>query len=208
MTPNPGDDADPAASPSPSATDNEPIRKTVLNVGCGYPLRQRLHQHFQGPEWREIRLDVDPAVQPDILCSITDMKPVPTDSVDAVWSSHNLEHLHRHEVPRALAEFLRVLKPGGLLLLTLPDLQQIAELVVADRLEHQAYMSPSGPITALDMIFGHTASLAQGRAAMAHKGGFTATTLQQLLVVAGFAEVRLRRGASFDLWASALKPAG
>ena len=95
-----------------------------MNVGCGYPLRQKLHPHFHGSEWREVRLDLDPARQPDIVCSITDMSPVAADSVDAVWSSHNLEHLQRHEVPVALAEFLRVLKPAGLLLLTLPDLQQ------------------------------------------------------------------------------------
>ena len=100
-----------------------PAGKTVLNVGCGYPLRQKLHRHFHGPQWREIRLDLDPAVQPDIVCSITDMSPVATDSVDAIWSSHNLEHLQRHEVPLALAEFIRVLKPQGLLLLTLPDLR-------------------------------------------------------------------------------------
>jgi predicted SAM-dependent methyltransferase len=121
-----------------------PAGKTVLNVGCGYPLRQKLHRHFHGPEWREVRLDLDPAVQPDIVCSITDMSPVATASVDAVWSSHNLEHLQRHEVPLALAEFIRVLKPQGLLLLTLPDLRQVAQLVVEDRLEDEAYTSPSG----------------------------------------------------------------
>src|SRR3984893_6673034 len=135
--------------------------KTVLNVGCGYPLRQKLHRHFHGPEWREIRLDLDPAVQPDIVCSITDISPVAADSVDAVWSSHNLEHLRRHEVPLALTEFLRVLKPHGLLLLTLPDLQQVARLVAEDRLEESAYVSQSGPITPPDMIFRHTASFAR-----------------------------------------------
>src|SRR5215471_20169990 len=97
--------------------------KIVLNVGCGYPLRQKLHPHFHGAEWREVRLDLDPAVRPDIVCSITDMRPVAASSADAVWSSHNLEHLQRHEVPQALAEFVRVLKPGGFLLLTVPDLQ-------------------------------------------------------------------------------------
>ncbi|MGC2204096.1 MAG: methyltransferase domain-containing protein [Stellaceae bacterium] len=180
--------------------------KTVLNVGCGYPLRQRLHPHFQGPQWREIRLDLDPAVQPDIVCSITDMSPVETGSVDAIWSSHNLEHLQRHEAPLALAEFMRVLKPQGLLLLTLPDLQQVARLVVEDRLEDQAYVSASGPITALDMIFGHTASLARGNQLMAHRTGFTARTLQRLLFETGFAEITLRQGSSFDLWATAYKP--
>jgi SAM-dependent methyltransferase len=183
------------------------LSKTVLNVGCGYPLRQKLHPHFHGSEWREIRLDLDPAVQPDIVCSIIEMSPVVADSVDAIWSSHNLEHLQRHEVPLALAEFFRVLKPRGLLLLTLPDLRQVAQLVVEDRLEDQAYTSLSGPIAALDMIFGHTASLARGNPFMAHRTGFTARTLQKVLVEAGFVEISLRQGNSFDLWATAYKPA-
>jgi SAM-dependent methyltransferase len=177
-----------------------------LNVGCGYPLRQKLHPHFHGPEWQEIRLDLDPAVKPDIVCSMTDMSPVADDSVDAIWSSHNLEHLQRHEVPLALAEFIRVLKPSGFLLLTLPDLRQVARLVAEDRLEDQAYTSLSGPITALDMIFGHTASLARGNTFMAHRTGFTARTLQKTLIEAGFVDITLRQGASFDLWATAWKP--
>jgi len=188
--------------------ESSPAHKTVLNVGCGYPLRQRLHRQFHGPEWREIRLDLDPAVQPDIVCSITDMSPVTTGSVDAIWSSHNLEHLQRHEVPLALSEFIRALKPRGFLFLTLPDLRQVAQLVAEDRLEDQAYASPSGPITALDMIFGHTASLARGNAFMAHRTGFTARTLHRVLTEAGFVDVAVRQGNSFDLWATAYKPAG
>ncbi|HEX5321459.1 MAG TPA: methyltransferase domain-containing protein [Stellaceae bacterium] len=192
------------AGDSPAAADRE---RVVLNVGCGYAPRTRLHPYFQDGPWREVRLDIDPAVHPDICCSMTDMAPVGTGSVDAVWSSHNLEHLHRHEVPAALGEFCRVLRPRGMLLLTLPDLQRVAEMVAKDELESEAYMSPSGPITPLDMIFGHTASLALGRIHMAHKTGFTATSLQKLLAEAGFVEVELRR-APFDLWARAHKPAG
>jgi len=184
----------------------ESRQKTVLNVGCGYPARQRLHWHFHGPEWREVRLDLDPNVRPDILCSMTDMRPVTDGTVDAVWSSHNLEHLQRHEVPLALSEFIRVLKPHGLLLLTLPDLRQVAQLVVEDKLEDQAYYSSSGPITPLDMIFGHGASLAHGNHFMAHRTGFTARTLYKVLIEAGFVEVSLRVGRSFDLWATAYKP--
>jgi predicted SAM-dependent methyltransferase len=113
---------------------------------------------------------------------MTDMQPIATGSIDAIWSSYNLEHLHRHEVPIALSEFIRVLQPGGHLLLTLPDLQRIAELVASDGLENEAYNSPAGPITPLDMIYGHTLSLARGSHYMAHKTGFTARTLGQLLV--------------------------
>ena len=183
-----------------------PALKTVLNVGCGYPARQKLHRHFHGQGWREIRLDLDPAVHPDIVCSMTDMSSVADNAIDAVWSSHNLEHLQRHEVPLALREFIRVLKPHGLLLLTLPDLQQVARLVVEDELEDRAYLSPSGPITPLDMIFGHTASLARGNPYMAHRTGFTARTLLKVLIEAGFIEISLRAGTSFDLWATAYKP--
>ena len=125
--------------------------------------------------------------------------------MDAIWSSHNLEHLHRHEVPIALGEFVRVLRPGGRLLLTLPDLQSVAELVVKDQLEAEAYTSPSGPITPLDMIFGHGASLARGDRYMAHKCGFTVTTLRGLLDGAGFGEVKVWRGKSFDIWATGFK---
>jgi hypothetical protein len=92
--------------------------------------------------------------------------------------------------------------------LTLPDLQQVAQLVVDDKLEDLAYQSPSGPVTPLDMLFGHTASLARGNRYMAHRTGFTARTLHQALVEAGFVEVRLRVGGSFDLWATAYKPSG
>jgi predicted SAM-dependent methyltransferase len=190
------------AADSPPASGPE---RLVLNVGCGYSPRTRLHPYFQNDGWREVRLDIDPAVKPDICCSMTEMTPVATASMDAVWSSHNLEHLHRHEVPRALGEFCRVLRPRGMLLVTLPDLQRVAELVAKDGLEDTAYMSPSGPITPLDMIFGHTASVAQGRVHMAHKTGFTATSLRRLLAEAGFADIELRR-SPFDLWARANKP--
>jgi hypothetical protein len=189
---------------SPNADATRRAQKIVLNVGCGYP-GHGLHPSFQGSEWRELRLDIDPAVSPDIISSIVDMRPVASSSVDAIWSSHNLEHLYRHEVPTALAEFMRVLRSGGELLVTLPDLQRVAELVANERLEDEAYMSPSGPISALDMIYGHTASLAHGNQYMAHKSGFTARTLMRLLLDAGFVAGTLER-EGFALWARAYKP--
>jgi SAM-dependent methyltransferase len=180
--------------------------KMVLNVGCGPRRARPPHPRFQGPEWREIRLDVDPAVEPDIVCSITDMRPISDGSVDAIWSSHNLEHLHAHEVPAALREFARALRPGGLLMLTLPDLQSAAALIAADRLEAPAYVSPSGPISPLDIIFGHATSIEAGRLFMSHKTGFTARSLHRLVTAAGFSDVSVERGEGFELWASAVRP--
>jgi predicted SAM-dependent methyltransferase len=193
----------------PSEADGEaesPASKIVLNVGCGYPLSHRLHPRFRGPGWRELRLDINPAVRPDILCSVTAMEPVADGSIDAIWSSHNLEHLYRHEVPVALGEFFRVLRPGGLVFVTLPDLQRVAALVVDDQLESETYMSPSGPITPLDMIFGHMASVARGDLTMAHRSGFTGATLRKLLEEAGFERIEIVQGTIFDLWATGYRP--
>jgi predicted SAM-dependent methyltransferase len=191
--------SEPAGGSRPAA------EKIVLNVGCGYRSPQNLHARFHSSDWHEVRIDIDPAVQPDFVCSITALAPIAPESVDAVWSSHNLEHIHHHEVPIALGEFFRVLRPGGLLLVTTPNLQKAAEFVALDQLEHEIYRSPAGPITPLDMIFGHTASLARGQSFMAHKTGFTARSLERLLTESGFADLRLSQD-QFDLWAAASKP--
>jgi len=174
----------------------------VLHVGCGAADPAKLPADFFPPgQWREIRLDIDPAVAPDIVGSITAMA-VGDAAVDAVWSSHNLEHLHAHEVPAALREFRRVLRSGGFALIAVPDLQQVAALVAEDRMG-PAYVSPAGPITPLDMLYGFGAAIANGNRFMAHCTGFTARSLEAALAQAGFAPVRVIRDGKFGLWAMA-----
>lgn len=182
----------------------QPGSKTLLHVGCGTAPKSRLPECFQEDHWKEVRLDIDPTVKPDIVASLTDMSAVPDASADAVWSSHNLEHLEGYQVAAALREIRRVLKPGGFLLINLPNLQQIAELVAAGRAEDVMYTSPAGPITPLDMMFGHQASLARGNHYMAHRTGYTQDRLRNILAEAGFSEVRVMRGTAFDLWAVAV----
>jgi SAM-dependent methyltransferase len=178
--------------------------RTLLHVGCGLADPRKIPAAFFAPgAWREVRLDIDPGVAPDILGSITDMAAVATGSVDAVWSAHNLEHLFAHEVPAALREFRRVLRRGGFALVTVPDLQRAAALVAQDRLDEPAYLSPAGPIAPLDMLYGHGAAIAAGNAFMAHRTGFTARTLETALVAARFDAVRVVRDEHFALWATA-----
>lgn len=59
-------------------------------------------------------------------------RPLPFDdaSVDAVYSSHLLEHLYLREAERLLGECRRVLRPGSILRLALPDFTAIAGRVV------------------------------------------------------------------------------
>lgn len=192
-------------TPSETLPDAEAVAiRTVLHVGCGPADPAKLPPaFFPVGAWQEVRLDIDPSVAPDIISSITDMSAVDSGSADAIWSSHNIEHLYPHEVPLAFAEFRRVLKPGGFALITLPDLQQVAALVAQDKLGDAAYVSPAGPITPLDMLYGLNSALAQGNHYMAHNTGFTARTLEGSLRAAGFPLVRVVRDGNFALWATA-----
>jgi len=51
--------------------------------------------------------------------------PLGDNAVDVLYSSHMFEHLDRIESATFLKESLRVLKPGGILRLVLPDLNKI-----------------------------------------------------------------------------------
>ena len=179
------------------------VRKRVLHVGCGAHTPDKLHAAFRGEDWLEVRLDINPATQPDIVASITDMGCVEDASYEALYSSHNLEHLYPHELPLALAEFKRVLKPYGFALITVPDLQQVAQYIAMDKAEEPILMTNKGPITPLDVLYGFRPFLASGNLFMAHNYGFTASTLHAALGVAGFASVTVERDGEFNLWATA-----
>lgn len=179
-------------------------KKQVLHVGCGFYKPEKLHASFRNDEWQEIRLDINPLAKPDIVADMKDMSSVASESVDAVWSSHNLEHLYAHEVPVALNEFWRVLRLGGHVLITLPDIQKLGAAIAAGDLEEAVYMSPAGPICPIDILYGHRPSIEMGNTFMAHKTGFTMKTLGQKLVDAGFEKVRVE-SRGFDLWATGFK---
>jgi SAM-dependent methyltransferase len=51
----------------------------------------------------------------------------PDESVDEVRASHVLEHFGHHEVLKVLADWVRVLRPGGVLKVAVPDFRTIAE---------------------------------------------------------------------------------
>lgn len=181
----------------------QPGSRVVLHVGCGPRDERKLHPVFRGAAWREIRIDIDRRVVPDVASSITAL-PFASSAADAVWSSHNIEHLYAHEIPLAFGEFKRVLSPRGFALITTPDLAAVARLIADEKADTVAYNSPAGPITPIDMVFGHGASIARGNPFMAHRTGFTASRLSRLLEEAGFAKVVVRTGGAFELWAVAM----
>jgi predicted SAM-dependent methyltransferase len=179
----------------------------LLNVGAGHPNSgARIPKGFQTSEWKEIRLDIDPVNEPDILGTMLDMSAVENESVDAIYSSHNIEHLYPSEIPVALGEFLRVLKPCGFAVITCPDLQAAAQMIAEDKLMDAAYTSPAGVVTPFDIVYSHRMFTGRDKPFMAHHCGFTLKVLLGTLKSNGFQAVAgQRRPAAFDLWVLASK---
>jgi protein O-GlcNAc transferase len=177
---------------------------TFLHVGCGPKRKNQTTAEFSRLHWRELRYDIEPSVKPDILGSMLDMSAVKSESVDAVFSSHNIEHLFAYQVPVAPKEFLRVLKPDGYLVITCPDLLPVARMIADDKLNDAAYQSSAGPITPHDILYGYSPELEKGLHYMAHKCGFTLKTMIATLRTHGFATVA-GCTVGLDLWAVASK---
>jgi ubiquinone/menaquinone biosynthesis C-methylase UbiE len=177
-------------------------RKVMLHVGCGPRGSGVLPPEFQTADWFEVRLDIAPEVDPDIVANIADMPEVGTATVDGIWSSHNLEHVFSHEVPLVLGEFRRVLRPGGLAHIQVPDITVPAKAIAHGRLEAVLYSSPAGPVTAIDMLYGFRPAIERGEHFMAHRTAFTKSTMSSKLTDAGFTEVRVV-SRDYALWATA-----
>jgi len=84
---------------------------TRLNWGCG---------GHTLPGW--INADVKDEPHVDLPCDILKGLPLADASVDYAVSIHALPEIHFNDQVPALRELLRVLKPGGVLRLALPDL--------------------------------------------------------------------------------------
>jgi predicted SAM-dependent methyltransferase len=163
--------------------------KKLLHVGSGPKNKFDTTKVFFGDDWEETRLDIDEEVKPDIIASMTDMSVIKNEEFDAIFSSHNIEHLFAYEVELALNEFHRVMKKGAEVLITCPDLERVAKEIVEGRYLETLYKSRAGPIAPIDILYGHRESLKEGKHYMAHRVGFTLKILLGLLKGKGFETV-------------------
>ena len=179
------------------------MNKIFVNLGSGRKGSGRLPNSLA--VWRELRVDADPAVAPDIVAEATNLSTIADNSVDGVWMSHCIEHLYQHEVTKAIGEIFRILNPAGFACILAPDIQAIAGYVVEDRLHEVIYQSSAGPVTAHDMLYGFGPDIAVGRTYMAHRCGFTPTILANAMSAGGFTQFLIRRRPSLELAAIARK---
>lgn len=90
---------------------------TVLDLGCG---PSKAWPHFIGVDSCKDTRIFGIQMRPDVVVDTCErLTLIADESCDAVFSSHLLEHIDDYE--EALAEWWRVVKPGGHLCLYLPD---------------------------------------------------------------------------------------
>ena len=93
------------------------VSPRLLNLGCGH----RLH-----PAW--INADLVARCPGVMVVDVSRGLPFPEAHFDAVYHAAMLEHLRREDVPAFLRECHRVLRPGGILRVAVPDLETICRL--------------------------------------------------------------------------------
>ena len=101
--------------------------------GSSQLIVERLHIGGKQPMAGWHIVNIQPGAHVDFVGSMTDLSRFPDDSITEVYASHCLEHLgYDRDVLIALKEIRRVLKLGGLLRLSVPDLDILCRLFIRE----------------------------------------------------------------------------
>jgi SAM-dependent methyltransferase len=171
---------------------------TVLNVGFGgLHIKEMPHTEIFA-DMREITLDIDNKFNPDIMADITNISHIPNNYINCVYTSHMIEHIDYFKVPLVLRELLRICKPEGFVRIITPNLQTIGEYITKGDLLTPVYDSDGGPISAIDIIYGHRHSVHRHRVDfMIHRTGFSKQVFEHIATENNF-DIDIRE-IGFDL---------
>lgn len=141
-----------------------------LHLGCG----KRILSGY---------INIDGANQKaDVIHDLTKPLPYGDDTADEIVAIHLFEHFFPDDVPNVLADWRRVLKPGGKLILEMPDIYKSAKNLVA---EVEAGCFPSNQWSMFP-IYGDCPEKSLFEC---HKWGWTYITIKPVIEAAGFAKV-------------------
>jgi predicted SAM-dependent methyltransferase len=140
-----------------------PRKRLRLHLGCGA-------RHLDG----FINIDMRPTRACDYVTDITRL-PCPDGSADRIEAYHVIEHIEHPKAPAAVAEWFRVLAPGGILVLECPEIDEAA----------RRYLQ--GDLRMLATIYGW-----QRFPGDTHYYGYNAARIKAMLAAAGFPKVEER----------------
>ena len=107
-----------------------------------------------GTEFEFVTLDIEASRKPDVVSDACRL-PFASESFEAVYASHLLEHISPRQAGNVLEEWGRVLKPGGEMLILVPNMGYVAELILSGKGEETVYRAGAGiDITPMDMVYG------------------------------------------------------
>jgi SAM-dependent methyltransferase len=156
-----------------------------LNLGCG----DKILPGYVNVDVAETRA----GKRPDVLCDLHALEPIKSDSAEEILAVHVVEHFWRWEVVDVLKEWLRVLKPGGRMVLECPNLLSACEAFLADPDSGSGY-GPEGQRT-MWVFYGDPR---WQDPLMVHRWGYTPKSLAALMVEVGLVNVR-QEPAQFKL---------
>jgi SAM-dependent methyltransferase len=155
-----------------------------------------------------VNVDAAPSrkgVTPDLICDIRQLD-LPDQHADEILAIHVIEHFYRWELDDVLADWRRVLKPGGKLILECPNILYAARQLVAN----PALAAGSGKELRSTMwpLYGDPG---WRDPLMCHRWGYTPESLSAILTAAGFVEVReepavFKQGAPRDMRITGIRP--
>lgn len=146
-------------------------------------------RHYLGPDWFHVDADTSPLYDDatkihhpvDLVCDATKV-PLPDDSFDHLYSSEAIEHFSWRTTDNVIAEWARLLRPGGSMRVEAPDFCAAAQqLLATESLENHLAMQQIFFAEQLNQYDYHFA-------------GLTHLTLPHFFEEAGLEVIDVRRG--------------